>query len=99
MAPPKSNTARDPDVHKVERLQVPYSTNAPAFGSDVVAETLSALDIPYIALNPGASYRGLHDSIVNFLGNEQPQMLLCLQHYRVNQKLFVWLFFFCFHFL
>ena len=42
MAPPKSNTARDPDVHKVERLQVPYSTNAPAFGSDVVAETLSA---------------------------------------------------------
>src|SRR5690349_8638624 len=78
MAPPKSSTARDPDVHKVERLQVPYSTNAPAFGSDVVAETLSALDIPYISLNPGASYRGLHDSIVNFLGNEQPQMLLCL---------------------
>ena len=75
---PKSSTAADPDVHKVERLQVPYSTNAPAFGSDVVAETLSALDIPYIALNPGASYRGLHDSIVNFLGNEQPQMLLCL---------------------
>ena len=55
-----------------------YSTNAPAFGSDVVAETLRALDIPYIALNPGASYRGLHDSLVNFLGNAQPQMLLCL---------------------
>ena len=75
---PKSSHRRDPDIHKVERLQIPYSTNAPAFGSDVVAETLSALDIPYIALNPGASYRGLHDSIVNFLGNEQPQMLLCL---------------------
>jgi hypothetical protein len=28
------------------------------FGSDVVAETLRALDIPFIALNPGASYRG-----------------------------------------
>ena len=40
----------------------PYGTNAPAFGSDVVAETLRELDIPYIALNPGASYRGLHDS-------------------------------------
>ena len=78
MAPKSSPAAKDPDIHKVERLQVPYSTNAPAFGSDVVAETLSALDIPYIALNPGASYRGLHDSIVNFLGNEQPQMLLCL---------------------
>ena len=78
MAPKSSPALADPDVHKVERLSIPYSTNAPAFGSDVVAETLSALDIPYIALNPGASYRGLHDSIVNFLGNEQPQMLLCL---------------------
>ncbi|WP_261334092.1 thiamine pyrophosphate-binding protein [Rhizobium leguminosarum] len=50
----------------------------PLFGSDVIARTLRSLDIPYIALNPGASYRGLHDSIVNYLGNESPQMLLCL---------------------
>jgi thiamine pyrophosphate-dependent acetolactate synthase large subunit-like protein len=78
MASKVSPALKDPDVHKVERLSTPYSTNAPAFGSDVVAETLGALEIPYIALNPGASYRGLHDSIVNFLGNEQPQMLLCL---------------------
>jgi thiamine pyrophosphate-dependent acetolactate synthase large subunit-like protein len=48
------------------------------FGSDVIAETLQALDLPYIALNPGASYRGLHDSLVNHLGNRAPQMLLCL---------------------
>lgn len=52
--------------------------DAAAYGSDVVAETLRALDIPYVALNPGASYRGLHDSLVNFLGNARPQMLLCL---------------------
>ena len=50
----------------------------PRFGSDVVAATLRALDIPFIALNPGASLRGLHDSLVNFLGNERPAMLLCL---------------------
>src|SRR6187402_2228033 len=56
----------------------PSGVNAPGFGSDVVADTLRALDIPYIALNPGASYRGLHDSLVNYLGNERPQMLLCL---------------------
>src|SRR4051794_35499456 len=43
------------------------------FGSDVVAETLRALQVPFIALNPGASYRGLHDSLVNYLGNVQPQ--------------------------
>jgi thiamine pyrophosphate-dependent acetolactate synthase large subunit-like protein len=48
------------------------------WGSDVVAELLHALDIPYVALNPGASFRGLHDSIVNHLGNDRPRMLLCL---------------------
>jgi thiamine pyrophosphate-dependent acetolactate synthase large subunit-like protein len=50
----------------------------PQFGSDVVAQTLRELGLPYIALNPGASFRGLHDSLVNFLGNHDPQMLLCL---------------------
>jgi thiamine pyrophosphate-dependent acetolactate synthase large subunit-like protein len=48
------------------------------WGSDAIATMLRALDIPYLALNPGASYRGLHDSIVNYLGNTRPQMLLCL---------------------
>ncbi|MET0868425.1 MAG: thiamine pyrophosphate-binding protein, partial [Pseudorhodoplanes sp.] len=62
---------------KVE-TPVPAGVNAPGFGSDVVADTLRELDIPYVALNPGASYRGLHDSLVNYLGNERPQMLLCL---------------------
>jgi len=48
------------------------------WGSDAVAAMLRALDVPYVALNPGASFRGLHDSLVNYLGNERPQMLLCL---------------------
>lgn len=54
----------------------PQST--PRFNSDAIAELLRSLDLGYLALNPGASYRGLHDSIVNLLGNEQPTMLLCL---------------------
>lgn len=48
------------------------------FGSDPIAQTLRDLGIPWIALNPGASFRGLHDSLVNYLGNRDPQMLLCL---------------------
>src|SRR5258708_22714675 len=65
------------DTAAVER-PIPSGTNAAGFGSDVVAEALRDLDIPYIALNPGASYRGLHDSLVNHIGNASPQMLLCL---------------------
>ncbi|TMQ20778.1 MAG: thiamine pyrophosphate-binding protein [Deltaproteobacteria bacterium] len=68
----------DPDATAPLERPVPSDAGAAAFGSDVVAETLRALDIRYIAVNPGASYRGLHDSIVNFLGNERPQILLCL---------------------
>ena len=78
---PHSNPAKSPaaltDTASVDR-PVPAGVNAAAFGSDVIADAIRALDIPYIALNPGASYRGLHDSLVNYLGNEQPQMLLCL---------------------
>ena len=57
---------------------LPLPSGNALFGSDVVAETLRALEVPFIALNPGSSYRGLHDSLVNYLGNVQPQMLLCL---------------------
>jgi thiamine pyrophosphate-dependent acetolactate synthase large subunit-like protein len=69
--------APDAAMAAIDRPQ-PAGVNAPGFGSDVAADALRALDIPYIALNPGASYRGLHDSLVNYLGNERPQMLLCL---------------------
>ncbi|MCY4583096.1 MAG: thiamine pyrophosphate-binding protein, partial [Chloroflexi bacterium] len=46
------------------------------YGSDYMVEVLRALGVKYIALNPGASYRGLHDSIVNF-GAGGPEMVLC----------------------
>lgn len=61
----------------VER-PVAFESNGCRFGSDAMAETIRDLGIEYIALNPGASFRGLHDSLVNHLGNEGPQMLLCL---------------------
>jgi len=65
----------NPIVHDTP---VPSDRPTEVWGSDAIAAMLRELDIPYLALNPGASYRGLHDSIVNYLGNTQPQMLLCL---------------------
>ncbi|MDB5572341.1 MAG: Acetolactate synthase large subunit [Hyphomicrobiales bacterium] len=49
-----------------------------AWGSDVAAQMLRRFGFKYVSLNPGASYRGLHDSLVNHLGNRNPGMLLCL---------------------
>jgi len=50
---------------------------SPEWGSDVAAEMLRRLRVPYIALMPGASFRGLHDSIVNYLSNDGPSLVLC----------------------
>ena len=49
-----------------------------AWGSDIAAQMLRRFGIRYISLNPGASYRGFHDSLVNHLGNENPGIILCL---------------------
>lgn len=50
---------------------------APEWGSDLVAEMLRRLGVEYVALNPGASYRGLHDSLVNYNSNRDPSIILC----------------------
>ena len=71
-------TDAHPSLKEIDRPANLTTANAPGWGSDVVADALRDLKIPYIALNPGASYRGIHDSIVNYLGNETPQMILCL---------------------
>jgi acetolactate synthase-1/2/3 large subunit len=49
----------------------------PAYGSDLVVDVLRALGIEYAALNPGATFRGLHDSLVNYGGNRRPQIVQC----------------------
>ena len=45
-----------------------------AYGSDLVVELLRAVGIEHVALNPGATFRGLHDSLVNYPG--APELVL-----------------------
>ena len=56
----------------------PAAPSTSRTGSDAIASMLRALDFEFIALCPGASFRGLHDSLVNHLGNTRPEMLLVL---------------------
>src|SRR5438045_852936 len=46
------------------------------FGSDIVVDMMQRYDIEYAALNPGSSFRGLHDSIVNY-GANHPAIITC----------------------
>ncbi|NUR78311.1 MAG: thiamine pyrophosphate-binding protein [Thermoleophilia bacterium] len=46
------------------------------WGSDVMVDAIKACGFPYVSLNPGSSYRGLHDSLVNYGAND-PEMITC----------------------
>jgi acetolactate synthase I/II/III large subunit len=48
----------------------------PEWGSDVMVDSIRAMGLRYLSLNPGSSYRGLHDSLVNYAGNEM-EMIEC----------------------
>src|SRR5712671_7025110 len=50
--------------------------NYTGWQSDVIVDMIKAYDFPFITLNPGASFRGLHDSLVNY-GDNKPPMMLC----------------------
>jgi thiamine pyrophosphate-dependent acetolactate synthase large subunit-like protein len=52
---------------------------AARYGSDLIVDLLKLLGIEYVALNPGSSFRGLHDSLVNYESGRQPnpEMVLC----------------------
>ncbi len=62
---------------EIERPALPNAVELD-WGSDAIALMLRSLRLPFLCVTPGASFRGLHDSVVNALGNRDPQMLLCL---------------------
>lgn len=72
------NDKPTPRTTIVHDTPVPSGRSDEFWGSDAIAGVLRDLNTEYIALNPGASYRGLHDSLVNYLGNRAPQMLLTI---------------------
>ncbi len=47
-------------------------------GSDFMADVLKKIGLQYIAINPAAGFRSLQESIINYLGNKNPEILTCL---------------------
>ena len=47
-------------------------------GSDFMVDTIKALGFEYICANPGSSFRGLHESVINYGGNEKPELITCM---------------------
>ena len=70
-APPMSKSAETGDPSDVEVL----TTDHP--GADFMVDVIKSLGIEYVAANPGSSYRGLHESVINYGGNKNPEFLTC----------------------
>jgi acetolactate synthase-1/2/3 large subunit len=61
---------RDPSV-SVEVLTADHP------GSDFMVDVIKALGFEYVFANPGSSFRGLHESVVNYGGNKSPEFITC----------------------
>src|ERR1700730_2293017 len=46
-------------------------------GSDFMVDVLKSLGFEYVSANPGSSFRGLHESWINYGGNHGPEFITC----------------------
>ncbi len=46
-------------------------------GSDFMVDVLKSLGFDYICANPGSSFRGIHESVINYGGNKSPELITC----------------------
>ena len=46
-------------------------------GSDFMVDVIKSLGFEYVAANPGSSYRGIHESLINYGGNKNPEFITC----------------------
>lgn len=54
------------DVYTTDRL-----------GADFMVDVIKTLGFEYVCANPGSSFRGMHESFVNYGRNKMPELLTC----------------------
>jgi thiamine pyrophosphate-dependent acetolactate synthase large subunit-like protein len=47
-------------------------------GSDFMVDVIKTLDIKYLPCNPASSFRALHESLIDYGQNKQPEFLTCM---------------------
>jgi acetolactate synthase I/II/III large subunit len=79
--PVAAELARPVGALAAETETVPASLDVLADGrpgSDFMVDVIKSLGIDYIAANPGSSFRGLQESIINYGRNTKPEWITCL---------------------
>jgi thiamine pyrophosphate-dependent acetolactate synthase large subunit-like protein len=78
----RPNVAQGPAAGATEPAQGGATREADALvqsssGSDYMLDVFKSLGLEYICANPGSSFRGLQESVVNYGGNKSPEMITC----------------------
>ncbi|HWI14084.1 MAG TPA: thiamine pyrophosphate-binding protein [Burkholderiales bacterium] len=71
-----AETAAKPPAESEAKL--PSETFITRPGSDFMVDVLKAIGLQYMAINPAAGVRSLHESLINYSGNRNPELLTCL---------------------
>ena len=76
-------SALPPNAHvAAAETGTPQAPAAPAEngppGSDFMVDVIKTLDIKYLPANPASSYRGIHESLINYGKNTMPEFLTCM---------------------
>src|SRR4051812_33794332 len=65
-------------AEKAAAAKLPSETFITRPGSDFMADVLKAIGLQYVAINPAAGFRSLQESLINYSGNKNPEILTCL---------------------
>jgi hypothetical protein len=69
--------AQEVAVRPATSDSTPSATSIQRPGSDFMVDVFKALNMEYCAANPGSSFRGLHESMINYGNNHDPELLTC----------------------
>jgi len=74
------NATAPPISAKAELRALPRTEilTAERTGSDFMVDVIKSLGMEYVCANPGSSFRGLQESIINYGGNHSPEFITCL---------------------
>lgn len=85
-ASPPTSVAKQPAVSRPTAHQIAFEAGvetevrpiAGRPGSDFMVDVIKSLDIDYVFSNPASSFRGLHESLINYGKNTKPEYITCM---------------------
>src|SRR5690348_5508726 len=77
---PPAKAAPPNPAQRAQERETPASVTGPSTeqpGSDYMVDVIKSLGIEYYAANPSSTLKSLHESLINYGGNSNPEFITC----------------------